>query len=173
MRKILLLTTMFAFVLTASAWAADISGKWTVTWWGAGAEESFPIVIKAAGENLAVTGTHPAFGEMTGSGTLEGDSVSLTLKSPSMEIDLTGKLAGNKMEGTREIKSAGGGRDGGAPGGEAPQGEMPEGAGGHQGGQGGAPDGAAMSGGAGAPQAQGGQGTDAAGGNENWVAVKG
>ncbi|MBN1625725.1 MAG: hypothetical protein JW944_04305 [Deltaproteobacteria bacterium] len=120
MRKVLLLTTLFALLLTSSTWAADISGKWTITWWGAGAEESFPLVIKAAGENLTITGTHPTFKEMTGTGTLKGDSVSMTLKSSSMEVALTGKVASNKMTGTREIKSSGEGRGSGAGG--APQG---------------------------------------------------
>lgn len=198
MRKLIFMAAMFAFVLTASAWAADISGKWTLTWWGAGAEESFPMVIKAAGENLTITGTHPGFGELTGTGTLKGDSVSMTLKSSSMEIALTGKVSGNKMEGIREIKGAGVGRDGGpggaapegapsggpgdAPqqGGTPPQGGMPDGAGGPQGGgPGGAPGSAppegGMPGGTGGAQAgapQGGQGSDAAGGNENWTAVR-
>lgn len=167
MRKLLFMTAMVAFILTPSAWAADINGTWTVTWWGAGAEESFPVDIKAAGETLTITGTHPGFGEMTGTGTLKGNDVSMTLTSASMDIALTGKLTGQKMEGTREIKSAGGGgRDGGAPEGG--------GAGGPQGDMGGAPAGAA-----GGPQGdmggapQGDQGADAAGGNENWVAIKG
>ena len=137
MRKVLFLTTLVAFLLTSSAWAADISGKWTITWWGAGAEESFPIDIKASGENLTITGTHPSFKEMTGTGTLKGDAVSITIKSASMEIALTGKLSGNKMSGTRKIGSSGDGRgsaaggapaggQGGAPGGAAPQGGIQE-----------------------------------------------
>ncbi len=171
MRKVLLLTILVAFLLTSSSWAADISGKWTITWWGAGAEESFPVDIKASGENLTIKGTHPNFKEMTGTGTLKGDVVSITIKSASMEIALTGKVAGNKMTGTREIKASGEGRGGGAPGGEAggaPQGgqgghSAPAGAAGApQGSQGGAPGGAS----------QGGQGGGAAQGNENWTAVR-
>lgn len=156
--------------------SAGISGKWTITWWGAGKEESFPIEVKASGENLTITGTHPTFKEMTGTGTLKGDAVSVTLKSASMQIDLTGKLAGNNMSGTRKIKASGGGPGGAAPGGQggapggqggAPQGGAPAGA------QGGLPAGGA----GGAPGGQGGdpaggQGADGAGGNENWTAVK-
>jgi len=183
MRKVLFLTTLLVFMLTSSTWAADISGTWTFTWWGAGAEESFPLVIKAAGENLTITGTHPAFKEITGTGTLKGDSITATLKSSSMEINLTGKLTGNKMTGTRKISSTGGGRgdasggaaggQGGAQGGAASgQGGAPGGA---QGGQGQAAGGQGAQGGAPAGAqggAAGGQGDAQAQGNENWTAVK-
>jgi hypothetical protein len=126
MRKILFLTTVFALILAASGWAADISGKWTLTMWGAGAEESLPLVIKAAGDSFTVTCTHPTFKEMTGTGTLKGDAISFSLKSSSMEIGFTGKVAGNKMTGTREVKSSG--NRGGAPGGQgAPQGNAGQG----------------------------------------------
>jgi len=187
MRKVLLLTTLLAFILTSSTWAADISGKWTITWWGPGADESFPLVIKAAGENITITGTHPAFKELTGTGTLKGDSISITLKSSSMDINLTGKVTGNKMSGTRKISSTGGGRGdasggaaGGAPGGAAAgaQGDQGQAAGG-QGGPGGAAGGAQggqgqAAGGQGAPggAAGGAQGGAQAQGNENWTAVK-
>ena len=179
-RKVLFLTALLAFMLSPKISAqANVSGKWTITWWGAGKEESFPVEIKASGENLEVTGIHPSFKEMTGTGTLKGDSVTINLKSASMEIDLTGKLSGNKMSGTRKIKASGGGpgsgQGGPATGGQggAPAG-VPNGAPGGQGGvpaggQGGAKGGAPAGGQGGAP---GGQGSDGAGGNENWTAVK-
>ena len=153
MRKLLFLTAFLAFMLPSTTWAqTGISGKWTITMWGAGKEESFPIEIKASGENLTVTATHPTFKEMTGTGTLKGDSVSIDLKSASLGMTLTGKLSGDKMSGTRKIKSSSGGP--GSAAGGAPAG-----------GQGGAPAG----GQGGAP---GGQGGGGAGGNENWTAVK-
>jgi len=174
MRKILFLTTLLAFILTSSAWAADISGKWTLKMWGAGAEESVPLVIKAAGENLTVTCTHPTFKEMTGTGTLKGDSISFNLKSSSMEIGFTGKAAGNKMAGTREVKSARSGGSGGAAGGASgAQGQAPAGGHGAQGGQ--APAGG-QGGAAGAQGAQGGGQASAGGaqtqGSEAWTAEK-
>ncbi len=172
MRKISLLTVVLTLVFALSTWAADISGKWTLTMWGAGAEESVPLEIKASGENFTVTCFHPNFKEMTGKGTLKGDEISFNLKSSSMEIAFTGKVDGNKMEGVREIKASpqGGmsmgtdeGRDGGAPAAQqgTPQGSAPGGAVGSTppgGGQGGAV--AANSGGA---QAQS---------SENWTAVR-
>jgi hypothetical protein len=180
MRKILLLTALLAFTLTSSVWAADISGKWTLTMWGAGAYESFPLDIKAVGENLSITANHQTFKEMAGTGTLKGDEVSFNLKSSSMEFSFSGKVAGNKMSGTRKVGSIGGGRGdasggsaGGAPGG---QGQAPAGGQGAPGGQ--APAGAKGGAPAGGGQAAGGAQGGAAGGgaqeqsSENWTAVR-
>jgi hypothetical protein len=170
MRKVLFLTTLLAFILTSSAWAADISGKWTLTMWGAGAQESVPLVIKAADENLTITCSHPTLKEMAGTGTLKGDAISFNLKSSSMEFNFSGKVTGNKMEGTRKVGSIGGGRGGAAGGAQGGQGGAPDGA---QGGQGQAPGGqSAPAGAQGAPQGQAGQGGAQAQGNENWTAVK-
>jgi hypothetical protein len=173
MRKQFFLTAMFALILTSSAWASDISGNWTLTMWGAGAEESVPVVFQADGGNLTVTCTHPAFKEMTGTGTLKGDAIAFNLKSSAMEIAFTGKVDGNKMQGLREITGSGGGGQGGAPGGDAPKGGMPDGAGGPQGGQG-APDASqgAPGGAQGAPQGMAEQGGDSQESSEAWGAVK-
>jgi hypothetical protein len=186
MRKIIFLTALLAFILTSSSWAADISGKWTLKMWGAGAEESVPLVIKAAGENLTVSCTHPAFKEMTGTGTLKGDAISFNLKSSSMEIGFTGKVSGNKMTGTREVKSAGKSASGGAAGGASgAQGQAPAASGqgtqggqapaGGQGGTAGA-QGVQGSGQGGAAGAQGGGQASAGGaqaqGSEDWTAEK-
>jgi hypothetical protein len=174
MRKVLFLATMFAFILTSSAWAADISGNWTLKMTGPQGEETVPLVIKAAGENLTVTGTHASFKEMTGTGTLKGDAITFNLKS-TMEFTFTGKVTGNKMAGTREVKmgsgggqgGAGGAAGGGAPaaGGAAPAagGAAPAGGGAAPAGGGAAPagGGAAPAGGGAAPAgggAAGGQG---------------
>jgi len=185
MRKVLFLTTVLAFIFTSSVWASDISGKWTLKMWGAGAEESVPLVIKATGENLTVTCTHPAFKEMTGTGTLKGDAISFNLKSASMEIGFSGKVTGNKMAGTREVKSARSGGSGDASGGAAggasgAQGQAPAGGQGAQGGQSPTGGGQAPAGGqggaAGAQGAQGGGQASAGGaqaqGSEAWTAEK-
>jgi hypothetical protein len=111
MRKVLFLFSLVTLVLTSSAWAADVSGNWTLKMTGPQGEESVSMVIKAAGENLTVTGTHPSFKEMTGTGTLKGDAITFNLKSTQMEFTFTGKVTGNKMSGTRETKmGSGGGR---------------------------------------------------------------
>jgi len=148
MRKVLFLTTLLGFILTSSVWAADISGNWILKMAGPNGEEAISMVIKDAGGTLTVTGKHDNFGDMTGAGTLKGDAITFNLKS-QMEFVFTGKVTGNKMAGTREVKmGAGAAPQGGA--GAAPQG----GAGAAP--QGGA--GAAPQGGAGAAPPQGGAG---------------
>jgi len=144
MRKVLFLTTLLAFIFTSSLWAADISGNWTLKMTGRQGEESMPLVIKATGENLAVSVTHPRFQEMTGTGTLKGNAIEMTVTGTGemkMGIKFTGTVTGNTMSGTREmIRPAGaqgggqGGQQGGMPGGQG--GQMPSGAQGQAGGQG-------------------------------------
>ena len=177
MRKVLFLTTVLAFILTSSVWAADISGTWAVSMTSpSGSAESFDLVIKATGENLAITcSNHSVLQTLEGTGTLKGDAIKMNLKSTGkqyagVKIAFTGTVNGNKMSGTREIDStavsgaaapggAGGGAAGGAPGGQAAGGQAAQGrqGGAPAGGQGGA------SGGAGGPPG-GGQGQAAGGG---------
>jgi hypothetical protein len=168
MRKVLFLTTVLAFIFTSSVWAADISGNWTLKMSGPQGEESMPMVIKANGENLTITATHPMFKEMTGTGTLKGDAISFSLKS-QMEFKFTGKVSGDKMSGTREmVMGQGGGQggqggQGGAPGGQGGQGGAPSGQGGQggqapAGGQGGQMPSGGQGGQGGAQGGQGGQG---------------
>jgi hypothetical protein len=164
MKKVLFLTALCAFVFTSSVWAADISGTWTIKMQSPmGAEESFDLAIKDAGGNLTITGTHPQLQALAGTGTVKGDAVTMNVKASgqmAVEFAFTGKLAGKKISGTREIKMSAqggaGGAAGGAPGGAAPagggQGGAPGGQGGAPGGQGGAPAG----GQGGAPGGQGG-----------------
>jgi hypothetical protein len=168
MRKVLFLTTLAAFLLSSAAWAADISGTWTIKMQSPmGSEESFDLAVKDAGGNLTITGTHPQLQALTGTGTVKGDAVTMDVKATgqmAVEFIFTGKLAGNKIAGTREIKMSG---SGGAPGGAASaesgaKGGAPAGAqggaksGAPAGGQGGAPGGAPAGGQGGAPA--GGQG---------------
>jgi hypothetical protein len=157
MRKVLFLTTLFAFALTSSVWAADVSGTWTVKMKSPmGQDESFDLAIKAAGENLTITGTHPQLQALAGTGTLKGDAITMSVKATgqmAVEIAFTGKVAGNKMSGTREIKMSGGAPGGeassaasggasGAPAGAPAGGQPPAGGQAPAGGQGGAPGGA-------------------------------
>ena len=118
MRKVLFLTTLMAFVLASSVWAADISGTWTIKMKSPmGSDESFDLIVKDAAGNLTITGTHPQLQALAGTGTVKGDAVTMDVKATgqmAVEFVFTGKLAGNKISGTREIKMSGG-----APGGEA------------------------------------------------------
>ena len=192
MRKALFLTAVLTLIFTSSLWAADISGTWTVTMKSPqGSDESFNLVIKATGENLAVTSSdHPVLKTLEGTGTLKGDAITMNLKSTGQQfagvkLNFKGTVAGDKMSGTREIDSSavsssgGGGAGGGAPGGAAGGGGAPAGGGqggpGGQGGQGGAPGGAGGAPGGGQGSAPGG-GAPAGGGQSQvantWTAVK-
>jgi hypothetical protein len=152
MRKILFLAALFTFVFTTSLWAADISGTWVLKMAGRQGDTSMDLVIKAAGENLTVTTKHPRFGDMTGTGTLKGDAVDMTVTATGemkMGIQFKGTVKGNTMSGTREmIRPAG--AQGAGPGGQGAQGGMMGGQdtqGGMMGGQGQASGGQAPQGG--------------------------
>jgi hypothetical protein len=157
MRKVLFLTTLLAFIFTSSLWAADISGTWTVKMKSPmGQDESFDLVVKSAGENLTITGTHPQLQALAGTGTLKGDAVTMNIKASgqmAVEMTFTGKVAGNKMSGSREIKMSAAGGQGGAS---------------AAGGQGGAP----AAGGQGGAPAAGGQGGASAQVSNDWTAEK-
>ena len=181
MRKVLFLTTLLAFVMTSSVWAADVSGTWTVTMKSPqGQDESFDLAIKAAGETLTVNcSNHPVLQTLEGSGTLKGDAIKISLKSKGetmagVGLNFTGTVTGNKMAGTREIDTSGmsaggGGGQGGAAGGApAGGGQAPAGAQGAA--PGGAPGGAA--GGAPGGGAGGGPGGEQAQVSDAWTAVR-
>jgi hypothetical protein len=160
MRKVLFLTTLLAFVMTSSLWAADLSGTWTIKMKSPqGQDESFDLVVKDTAGKLEITGPHPQLQALAGDGTVKGDAVTMDVKATgqmAVELVFTGKLAGNKIAGTREIKMSGGGAPGGGSSGASAASGAPEGA--PAGGQGGAPGGQAPAGGqGGAPGGQGGQ----------------
>ena len=165
MRKILFLASLLVFVLSSSVWAANVSGTWALKMTSPmGQEEAMDLVIKDADGNLTIETKHPMLGDMKGTGTLEGNAITMNIEATGqmpIAIEFTGTVTGNKMAGTREIKMSGGAR-GGAPGGGAPGGGAPGG---------GAPGGGAPGGGAPGGGAPGG----AAGGGEPsnaWTAVK-
>jgi hypothetical protein len=134
MRKVLFLFTIAAFLITSSAWAADLSGNWTVKFTKVdGAQDSLDITIKDAGGNLTITGNHGQLGALAGSGMVKGDDVNMDIKATGslpLEFIFTGKAADNKISGTRDIKlsagasggQASGGAGQGGQGGQAPTG---------------------------------------------------
>jgi hypothetical protein len=185
MRKVLFLTALLAFVFTSSVWAADISGTWALKMTGPNGAENFDVVIKDAGGKLTITGTHPQLKEFTGTGTLNGDAITMSLKFTAMPVEFAfiGKVTGNMMAGTKEINvsaSAAGGQGGGASaaggqGGGAPAAGGQGGGAPAAGGQGGgAPAAGGQGGGAPAAGGQGGGGasTDMSKIDKNWTAEK-
>lgn len=138
MRRVLLLLTLITLLAASLAWAADISGTWTIRMKSpAGEDESFDFVIKQAGDNLTITcDNHPVLKTLEGTGTVKGDAVTMNVKATGemqVALNFTGTVAGNKITGTREIAGAGGppggeesaesGEESGAP--EGARGEPP------------------------------------------------
>jgi len=119
MRKFLFATALLAFIFASSVWAADISGTWTLKMKNPqDADESFDLIVKDAGGNLTITGTHPQLQDLTGTGTVTGDAVIMNIKTSSVPVEFifTGKVAGNMMSGTRKIIVGSGDAQGGAAG---------------------------------------------------------
>jgi hypothetical protein len=100
-------TLVLFFAITALAFAADISGKW-----------SFEVVLDAGsgspgfeftqtGDNL--TGMyHGQFGDAKVSGTVKGDKVEFTFGGDAGTVKYSGTLDGaNKMKGTVDYGEAG------------------------------------------------------------------
>jgi hypothetical protein len=95
-----------AYVPDTSAAPTDsISGKWAIKMKGPGGrDESFDLVIKAAGENLTITCDNNNYFK-TAMGTLKGDAIAIKfdMGDPSASFTMSGKVAGNKITGTREF----------------------------------------------------------------------
>jgi hypothetical protein len=100
-------TLVLLFALTALAFAADISGKW-----------SFEVVLDAGGgspdfeftqSGETITGMyHGQFGEAKVSGTVKGDKVEFTFGGDAGSVKYSGTLEGaNKMKGTVDYGEAG------------------------------------------------------------------
>jgi hypothetical protein len=136
MKSKIIAVAAMVLMAAASAWAADVSGKWTAKVPGAqgGAESDVTFVFKVDGTNL--TGTinnsqQPGDIEIK-EGKVMGDDVSFTLNRKIGEQELKvlwkGKVAGDEIKFTRTI-GGGAGAPGGAPGGGAPAAGGPGGGG--------------------------------------------
>ena len=148
--KILLIGAVAVLALLASAWAADVTGKWvaqTPGRDGATSETTFSLKV----EGTALTGTVTTTrGESTISeGKVSGDEISFVIIRKMGENEMKtlwkGKVAGDEITFTREMQMPPGGM--GGPGGGAPP------AGGQGGPGAGGPPGGGMGGGMGGPPA--------------------
>jgi hypothetical protein len=100
-------TLVLLFALSALAFAADISGKWT-----------FEVVLDAGGGSPTfeftqtgdtLTGTyHGQLGDAKVTGTVKGDKVEFTFGSDAGSVKYSGTLDGaNKMKGTVDYGEVG------------------------------------------------------------------
>jgi len=148
MGKRLLMAAALLLAATVPAFAADVTGTWTLSMTGPQGPEVFDIVLTPAADGFEVSGTHPMLGEGKGNGSVNGDAIAMTFTTAGdMKVKFTfeGTVDGDSMSGTREFEMAGGGAPGGPPGNApagGPPGEAPAGA--PQGGPPGAPGGGDM-----------------------------
>jgi hypothetical protein len=120
--KIFLIGVMVLLVL-ASAWAADVTGKWTATIPGAQGQgdSTVTLVFKADGNKLTGTLDNTQMpGEIAISeGKINGDDISFAIMrkmgETEMKIVWKGKISGNEIKFVRETQGGMGGPGGGAP----------------------------------------------------------
>jgi hypothetical protein len=131
--KILLIWAVALLALLASAWAADVTGKWVAQVQGRNGMTENTFTLKVDGAKLTGTlATAQGESEIT-EGKVNGDEISFVIVRKfgenEMKISYKGKVAGDEITFTREFQMPPGGF-GGGPGGGAPP------AGGGQGGPG-------------------------------------
>lgn len=149
--RILLVGAAALLILLASAWAADVTGKWVAETQGMQGPSQTTFVFKV--EGTAVTGTvTTARGDSEISeGKIEGDTITFAVvrkrqDGSEMKTVWKGKVAGDEIKFTREFSGgmmggpgAGGPPPGGGQGGPGAGGPPPGGQGGPGGGFGGPP----------------------------------
>jgi hypothetical protein len=125
-QRILLSMALVLMLLVASAWAADVTGKWVAESQGRGGQPSTTtFTFKAEGAKLTGSVTSPGFGggeptvtEIT-DGKIDGDNISFVVVRKfgenEMKSTYKGKVAGDEITFTREFAMPPGGM--GGPGG--------------------------------------------------------
>ena len=141
--KSLLIGTIAVLALLASAWAADVTGKWVAQTPGRdGATSETTFTLKVEGTVLTGTMTSSRGESTISEGKVAGDEISFVIVRKMGENEMKtlykGKVAGDEITFTREFQMPPGGM--GGPGGGAPPAGGPGGGmGGPGGGMGGPP----------------------------------
>jgi hypothetical protein len=116
-QKIITAGVLVLLALTASAWAADVAGKWTAHVPGAQGQGDSDITLVFKVVDGKLTGTInnslvPGDVEIQ-EGTISGDDVSFSLKRSIGGADLTvawkGKISGDEIKFTRTAQGGAGG----------------------------------------------------------------
>jgi hypothetical protein len=97
--------------LAASAWAADVTGKWTAQVPGRGGQtRETTFNFKADGEKLTGTMSGMQNDLEIQDGKLKGDDVSFSVKvnfqGNEMKMNYKGKLAGDEIKFTRQVENS-------------------------------------------------------------------
>ena len=139
--KILITVVVVLGAMLATAWGADITGKWKGSMDMMGQSMELGFTFKAAGSTLTGTSVGPQGEEYPISdGKIEGDNISFVVKvtgQMEMKINYKGKVSGDEIKLAMQFDMAGrggpppggggpgGGEVGGAPPGGGPGGGMP------------------------------------------------
>ena len=133
MRYRILAVVVVLGMISAAAFAADISGKWVTEFAGRDGGEPMKITytFKANGSNLTGSTTGPQGETPISEGKITGDDISFVVKMDmggnEMKLKYKGKVAGDEIRLTMEFEGGMmGGPGGGAPGGGGPAPKMPE-----------------------------------------------
>jgi len=119
-------------IMLATAWAADITGKWKGSMDTGGQAMDLGFNFKADGSTLTGTSIGPQGEEYPISdGTIQGDDIAFVVKvtgQMEMTIKYKGKIAGDQIKLNMQFDMPGmGGGEGGGPGGGPGGGmQMPE-----------------------------------------------
>lgn len=91
--------TLLAVLLAASAFAADVSGKWKASFPGPdGQSMELVFDIKVEGAKMTGTATSPMGQIPISNGSLEGDKISFDVDAGGMIINHKGTVSGDTMK---------------------------------------------------------------------------
>jgi hypothetical protein len=117
--KILVMAVVVLSFMLATAWGADITGKWKGSMDMMGQSMELGFIFKVDGSTLTGTSIGPQGNETPISdGKIEGDDLSFAVKitgQMEMTINYKGKIVGDEIKLTMEMDMGGGA--GGGPGG--------------------------------------------------------
>ncbi len=90
--------TVFAVLLSASAFAADIAGKWKANAPGPdGQTMEIVFTLKAEGGTVTGTSSTPMGESPISNGKIEGEAISFDVDAGGMKISHKGKVTGDTM----------------------------------------------------------------------------
>jgi hypothetical protein len=119
--KILLVGAVMVLALVASAWAADVTGKWVAQVQGRQGTVENTFNFKVDGTTLTGTMTTPQGETAISEGKASGDEISFVIVRSfggnEMKFLYKGKVSGDEIKFTREMQGGGMGGPGGGPGG--------------------------------------------------------
>jgi len=131
--KILSIGAVLLTILVASAWAADVTGKWTAQVPGRQGTTETTFNFKVEGEELTGTVSSPRGDTAITDGKISGDEISfavpLSFGDNEIKLLYKGKVSGDEIKFTREMERGAMGGPGG-PGGPGDPGMMGGGPGG-------------------------------------------